>query len=118
MRRDDYLVCKILFAIKTDMKVYSLKHEENEINYHLKIIKQGGFIIIEELNDFDIPSQFYLTWQGEEFVRTAKTIERCYKAIEYLDYKFGKDCYPFSILTEWLAGDVIDIADLSVIKKH
>jgi hypothetical protein len=81
MKRDMDLVRDILFELEKQdgsgswMKVALEGRSENEINYHLLLLKDAGFMEAAVLQDGvrSIVQPLRLTWSGHEFLNAARS---------------------------------------------
>lgn len=118
MKRDLELVRKILFAIEAKPDVGSwlapsqmnlIDWSEQEVNYHLLILEEAGYIKTIKQN-YDNETHYFalrLTWDGHEFLEAARDDTRWNKAVSTLG-RFGT--FAFDILKPIL----VDIARQSI----
>jgi len=81
MKRDMDLIRKILLDLEKQdgsglwIKVSIEDHSEDEINYHLRLLKDAGFIEASVLSAGvrSIVQPIRLTWSGHEFLNAARS---------------------------------------------
>lgn len=81
MKRDMDLIRDILFAVEAHgssggfVRVAIEGHSDDEINYHMVLLKDAGFMecVVLESSDGIMVQPLRLTWTGHEFIDAARS---------------------------------------------
>lgn len=118
MKRDLELIREILIAVEAKQNVADIMSAEQfdlpgrpiaEINYHLLLLDEAGYIKCIE-NSFDNEPRYYvlrLTWEGHEFLDAARSNKNWAKAKTVID---GIGSFTLEIVKKVLADIALQSA--------
>jgi hypothetical protein len=108
MKRDIDLIRTILLKIeesddptKIDVRLFSTNHSIEQIQYHLKLLCEAGFIEVKGFREI-ILTVSGLTWSGHDFLDAARDKSRWEKAKEIIFSKLGSNVFIFDLLKQVL----------------
>ena len=117
MKRDIDLIRQILLALEdatefdTPLNLTVEGYDENDINYHVYLLDQAGLIKAFDFSSDEFPDwrPSHLTWNGHEFLATAKDDTRWKKAKAMVTKHGGSATFEIvkTLLTESLKGQFL-----------
>ncbi len=121
MKRDMDLIRKILLKVEElDVLNYGQScqimiegYDDPIVNYHIGLLAEAGLLEAKPVRALGFPNTFMitkLTWEGHDFIDTARNDTVWKKAKEHISEKFGK--------LEGVSFDVLKGVLLLVIKQN